>query len=143
MADGSGENFSALNDLNGEVCLQEDSENDVESDQELCGDLLEEAYELIFDSSDDVSDFEGFQLSSEESDTDSIGDEAENESEHIATKKKKKQKEKDCPEGYKMSSWSYGDTTLTDIPFTANPGFNVDIPDDANELYFLELFLTD
>lgn len=38
---------------------------------------------------------------------------------------------------YKRSS---GDASVTDILLTVKPGFCIEIPNDANELYFLELF---
>ena len=43
-----------------------------------------------------------------------------------------------------MNKWKHGGHPLKPIPqFTAKPGINFHIPQDANELYFFELFFTD
>ena len=43
-----------------------------------------------------------------------------------------------------MNKWKHGDHPLKPLPqFTATPGINFDIPEDANELYFFKLFFTD
>ena len=44
------------------------------------------------------------------------------------------------PKGYRKSKWSDSDHTLTDKLFTTTPGFKIEIHDEANELYFLNVF---
>ena len=58
--------------------------------------------------------------------------------------KNRKKQATDSPDGWDMKLWKKGDTKLQPLPkFTAEPGFNFIIPDDANELYFFKLFFTD
>ena len=49
------------------------------------------------------------------------------------------------PEGWKSKKWTRGGADLggKDHPFLATPGITDDIPSDANELFFLNCFLTD
>ena len=62
------------------------------------------------------------------------------------TKKKDKQKKKKftLPTNFSMNVWVDGSQVIPPLPdFEEHVGFKVDIDDDANELYFLQLFLPD
>ena len=77
----------------------------------------------------------------------------ENESdndEEPATKRKKtagkkSKKKDDVPPGFDINMWKDGDHPLAGLPaFDDNTsGFCFDIPDDADELFFFKLFVTD
>ena len=112
---------------------QEDSDietNDLEDN--------EDNYHQFFGASDDEVDFYGF------SDEEEIGcpDECHNGNAQPAHKKKKKTDEH--PDGWNVNKWKHRDHPLKPLPeFTGTPSINFDIPEDAIELYFFELFLTD
>ena len=59
-------------------------------------------------------------------------------------KKKKGKKANSVPQGFDMNNWKEGDYSLAPLPpFTESHGFTFAPPDNANELYFFNLFLTD
>ena len=143
MAEGSHE-------TNLDVFLNEDSDNDIETSPDIIG---EEEYNVLFDSEDDESDFEGFQESlspiknrngnniGNNNNNDAVNNVENNDEPAVS---KKKNPDADAPAGFKMAKWKKGDTeNMAELPFTGKPGFNVDIPEDANELFFLTLFLSE
>ena len=118
-----------------ELALQDNSDienNDLEDN--------EDNYHQLFGASDDEEiDFYGF------SDEEEIGcpDECPDGNAQPAHKKKKK-KTDEHPDGWNMNKWKHGDHPLKPLPqFTAKPDINYDIPQDASELYFFELFFAD
>ena len=58
-------------DFGGEICVEEDSENDDESVVDPIPDYLFAIYNNLLDSSDDLSDFEGFQCPHSDSNSES------------------------------------------------------------------------
>ena len=61
-----------------------------------------------------------------------------------ARNSKKKNNSNSVPTGYDLNLWEDGDNPLEPLPaFDKTSGFMVDIPADANELYFLQLFVTE
>ena len=58
---------------------------------------------------------------------------------------KKVNKKNDVPPGFDLNLWNEGDYPLSELPpfDDSTSGFHVDIPEDAEELYFFKLFVTD
>lgn len=79
----------------------------------------------LFDSSHDLSDFEGFPPPSGRDWGLILGMQMN----MILFFHQAEGKKTDLPKIYERSKWSF-DTTLTDI-FTATPGFSIEIPDDT------------
>lgn len=69
-----------------------------------------------------------------------IGNNVNNNDEQSAVPKKNP--DADAPAGFKIAKWKKGEN-MAEFPFTGKPGFNVEIPDDANKLFFLKLFLSE
>ena len=139
MAEGSGEQNR---EQNLDVFLNEDSDDDIETSPDIIG---EEEYNVLFGSEDDESEFEGFQESfspTKNTNGNNIGNNVNNNDEQSAVSKKNP--DADAPAGFKIAKWKKGDSeNMAEFPFTGKPGFNVEIPDDANELFFLTLFLSE
>ena len=95
-------------------------------------------HQLFGASDDEEVDFYGF------SDEEEIGcpDEWPDDNAQPACKKKKKTDEH--PDHWNMNKWKHRDHPLKPLPqFTATPSINFDIPEEAHELYFFDLFFTD
>ena len=60
-------------------------------------------------------------------------------------KKTKNKKDNDCPPSFDMKGWKKGDQNFSSkLPeFKETVGINIPIPDDADELYFFQLFIAD
>ena len=124
-----------------ELTINEDSGNDNCDSEDF-----EEAYNYLFsDGTESGVEFEGFSSEDDEGSTDD--DLTSSDDEEIIINQQPKNRKKqttDSPDGWGMKLWKKGDTKLQPLPkFTAEPGFNFIIPDDANELYFFKLFFTD
>ena len=133
---------SFIYENNHEIRLGEDSDDDILD--EVYDD--ENIHELFGASDDDESDFEGFPADEVEfiDEDSSSSSSSDNDTSDEQPASKKKKGTNDGPDDWNMKHWKHGDHTLQPLPtFTAKPGFNIDIPDDADELYFFQLFFTD
>ena len=124
-----------------ELTINEDSDNDNYDSEDF-----EEAYNDLFsDGTESDIKFEGFSSVDHEQSTDD--DLTSSDDEEIIVNQLSKTRKKqvtESPDAWDMNLWKKGDTKLQPLPkFTAEPGFNFIIPDDANELYFFKLFITD
>ena len=123
-----------------ELTINEDSDNNYDSED------FEEAYNDLFsDGTESSIEFEGFSSEDDEGSTDD--DLTSSDDEEIIVNQQPRNRKKqaiDSPGGWDMKLWKNGDTKLQPLPkFTAEPGFNFIIPNDATELYFFKLFFTD
>ena len=138
----SHENISNLSatDTN-ELIINEDNNNDNYDSENF-----KEAYNHLFsDGTESNIEFEGFSSEDDEGSTDD--DLTSSDDEEIIVNQQPRNRKKqaiDSPGGWDMKLWKNGDTKLQPLPkFTAEPGFNFIIPNDATELYFFKLFFTD
>lgn len=112
----------SINELN----LEEDSDEDVVASDDPINRLFGQS-----DSED--KDFLGFSDGGEE-----CVDESSTDNDEVAEPSSKKARKEPSPPGWNMGQWKSGDKKLQELPhFAANPGINVDIPEDADELYDL------
>ena len=141
MADGSRTKNGTENSSNPEISLYPDSEDDEEMALDLIG--LEE-FESLFDCEDDFTNFEGFNEEFEPSGDQKSDDNIEDEGGAGPSSRPDPLPEKNAPDGFDMSNWRQGDTNkMKEFQFTGKPGINIEIPDDADELFFFKLFCSE
>ena len=117
-----------------------DSDIDTDIDSDIDTELGEEVEDLL-DGIDDVFDDE---FSNENNDN--VNDDVEHhvEQEVREQPKQKKTNVATVPPGWDDNNWVDGDVKLDWLPeFTEEKLFLVDIPDEADELYFFKLFISD
>ena len=96
------------------------------------------------DGTESDTEFEGFSSEDVKGSTDNWTSSDDEESIVNQQPGNTKKQATDSPDGWAMNLWKKADTKLQPLPkFTAEPGFNFIMPDQANELYFLKLFFTD
>ena len=99
--------------------------------------------QLFSDGTESDTEFEGFSSEDDEGSTDDNLISSDDEIFVNQQPRNRKKQANDSSDGWDMKLWKIGDIKLQPLPkFTAEPGFNFIIPDDANELYFFKLFFT-
>ena len=100
--------------------------------------------QLFSDGTESDTEFEGFSSEDDEGSTDDNLISSDDEIFVNQQPRNRKKQANDSSDGWDMKLWKIGDIKLQPLPkFTAEPGFNFIISDNAHELYFLNLFFTD
>ena len=141
----SGSFLADKTDNEGELNLQEDSDDDAND--------YSNALHNYFSDNDDLEEsFLGFS-SSDDSDVAEILEDDKFSYEDFSSDDDRPvqgapaptvTKDKAGPTDFDMNHWKKGDINLDPLPaFTGSPGINIDIPENATELDFFKLFITD
>ena len=100
--------------------------------------------QLFSDGTESDTEFEGFSSEDHKGSTDDKLISSDDEIFVNQQPRNWKKQANDSSDGWDMKLWKIGDIKLQPLPkFTAEPGFNFLISDNAHELYFLNLFFTD
>ena len=99
----------------------------------------------MFGSDDIYSDFEGFDkeeiLSTDPNFTPTKNRSHDKNADELRNIQQKTAVDKNAPEVFSINNWDKGDNkVMPEFPFIGAPGFKVEIPDDRDELYFLNFF---